>query len=207
MTTETLARRIRAKCIEIASLPVGCHIGGALSCVDLLAVLYGRLLREEPRTEVILSKGHAAAALYATLWKTGRLTTDPAASYGMTGSPLTGHPNTAVPGVSLATGSLGHGPSLGLGIALGKLLRGNAGEVVVIVGDGELQEGAAGKRFNSPVLVGSPTTRSSLMRTEGRTTVSSKTFPASPTSARGSRALVWRPTRSTAILTPRSGKP
>ncbi len=117
------------------------HIGGNLSCLDLLMYLHHRLLR--PKDVFVLSKGHAAGALYVTLWSTGRLSDTDLLSFHQDGTRLSGHPPPArIPEISFATGSLGHGLPLAAGVALGKRLRGETSRVVCLVSDGELNEGA-----------------------------------------------------------------
>ena len=92
------------------------HLGGNLSCIDILTVLFHAVLREDDR--FILSKGHSAGALYVALWSIGKLDDDALATFGCDDSLLTGHPcGQGVPGVLFPTGSLGHGPSLAAGLA------------------------------------------------------------------------------------------
>jgi len=124
----------------------GGHYGGSLSVIDLLLTLYRRQLRVAPavprhpgRDRLILSKGHAAIALYAVLRRLGYFT-DPLAGYGSFDSPLEGHPDmTRLPGVDFSTGSLGQGLSIGIGAALA--VRSTEQRVWVVLGDGECQEG------------------------------------------------------------------
>jgi transketolase len=124
----------------------GGHYGGSLSVLDILLTLYRRQLRADPRAprdpsrdRLILSKGHAALALYAVLRRVGYLDA-PLEEYARTGSPLEGHPDMGVhPGVDFSTGSLGQGLSVGAGMALA--LRGTGAHVWVVLGDGECQEG------------------------------------------------------------------
>lgn len=127
------ARRI---IIDIAASPTGCHLGGSMSVVDIL-VAANSYVAPYARGEVILSKGHAAAALYAVLQVRGVLGEGAAQTYGSAQSLLTGHPNHHVPGVRFPTGSLGHG----LAYALGWAMANPDQPAVAIVGDGELQEG------------------------------------------------------------------
>lgn len=94
------------------------------------------------RDRFVLSKGHAAVGLYATLAERGYLPVDELATYARPGSRLMGHPVRAVPGVEAATGSLGHGLALGCGFALGARLDGHDSRTFVLMGDGELQEGS-----------------------------------------------------------------
>lgn len=133
--------KIREEIIDIAATLTGCHIGGSLSITDLLNYsleLYGN----NPLNEVILSKGHAAAALYAALFTKGILKEKPSLSYGIKGSLLLGHPNNELPGIPYSTGSLGHGIGYGAGWALVQRLKQKEGIAVVLGGDGELQEGS-----------------------------------------------------------------
>jgi transketolase len=141
-----MKKRARELIIDMAATPTGCHVGGSLSVVDLLIAAYERY-GSDGASEIVLSKGHAAAALYAVLHLFGRLEQAPAESYGRAGSHLTGHPNPKVPGVRFSTGSLGHGVPLALGWALGQKLKGSAGVGLAIVGDGELQEGICWEAF------------------------------------------------------------
>lgn len=135
-----MATRLRRRIVVMASTPEGCHLGGSLSIVEILIALYDRVIGEDDRC--ILSKGHAAAALYAMLVERGLVGEEEIAGYAQHGSRLAGHPLRGFPGVDFATGSLGHGLSLGLGAALAKRIDGDRGRIFVILGDGELQEGA-----------------------------------------------------------------
>ncbi|GAB2331947.1 transketolase [Streptomyces griseoincarnatus] len=154
-----LAHRLRRDVVEMAAGLQGAHLGGSLSCVDVLAVLYGELLGE--RDSFVLSKGHAAPALYAALAATGRIDRAELARYAEPGSRLFGHPPRGLPGVEFPTGSLGHGLSLAAGVALAGQLTGASGRTYVLLGDGELQEGsvweaamfAASRRLTSLVAV------------------------------------------------------
>lgn len=127
--------------IDIAATEVGCHIGGSLSVIDLLLTSYF-LYGKDDRNQIILSKGHAAAALYSTLYVLDLIEDNPADSYGAKDSLFTGHPNYLLPHISFATGSLGHGPAYGAGWALSQQLKQESGLSIVISGDGELQEGS-----------------------------------------------------------------
>jgi transketolase len=125
------------------------HIGGPLSCADLLVNLYFDRLRVDParpdwpeRDRCILSKGHSSIALYAVLALRGFLPVEELATFDGPDSRLQGHPDmTALPGLDMSTGSLGQGLSPGVGMALGARLRGLPFHTWVILGDGELQEG------------------------------------------------------------------
>jgi transketolase len=125
------------------------HAGSCLSAADILAVLYTGVLCVRPgepawpeRDRFILSKGHAAAALYAALAHAGYFARDMLWDYCRNGSLLTGHASHAVPGVEMSTGSLGHGLSLGLGMALAARIDGSPARTFVLLSDGECDEGA-----------------------------------------------------------------
>lgn len=125
------------------------HAGPSLSMVEILALLYFRHLRYDPREphaewrdRMILSKGHGAPGLYATLAHAGVLPVDELLSLRRLGTRLQGHPNARdLPGVDASTGSLGQGISIALGLALGFRMDGRPNHVYCILGDGELQEG------------------------------------------------------------------
>ncbi|MGB3441005.1 MAG: transketolase [Actinophytocola sp.] len=143
------ALAVREHVLAIGAGGVGTHIGGALSAVDILVALYREVLRVRPaepdwpdRDHFILSKGHASAALYATLAECGFFPVEELATYGSADGRLMAHPTPAVPGVEFATGSLGHGLGLGAGLALAAKRAGSDKRVFVLVGDGELQEGS-----------------------------------------------------------------
>jgi transketolase len=131
------------------------HIGGDYSVTDILATLYGRVLRVDPtnpswddRDRFILSKGHAAVSFYSTLALSGFFPVSWLESFAGPLSPLNGHPNrTKVPGVETNTGPLGHGFPVALGCALGAQLQGSAHRTYVVMGDGELQEGSNWEAF------------------------------------------------------------
>jgi len=117
------------------------HIGGNLSALDLIMVLHHRVLT--PEDVFLLSKGHAAGALYVTLWSLGRLSDDDLCRFHGDDTHLSGHPAPGwLPEIPFATGSLGHGLPLANGIALGKALQGQPGRVFCLLSDGEMQEGS-----------------------------------------------------------------
>ncbi|TDV40959.1 transketolase [Actinophytocola oryzae] len=147
--TGKLAVEIRRLVIEMSGSPNGVHIGGSVSIADLLAVLYGEVLRQpagggapEGRDYLVLSKGQASAGLYAALAATGVIPEEECATYAEEGSRLAGHPMKTLPGVDFSTGSLGHGLALGLGVALAGRRFGHDNRAFVILGDGELAEGS-----------------------------------------------------------------
>ena len=126
------------------------HVGGDLSVTDILTSLFFRDLSIDPsapqrpdRDRLILSKGHCSVALYSTLAGCGFFPVDELSTFMAPMSPLNGHPNrTKVPGVETNTGPLGHGLPVGVGAALGARLTGLDYRVVVVTGDGEMQEGS-----------------------------------------------------------------
>jgi transketolase len=126
------------------------HIGGDLSVADILTALYFSVLEVDPadptapgRDRLILSKGHSAVALYTTLAACGYFEDAELETFMAPLSALNGHPSrTYVPGVETSTGPLGHGLPVAVGCALGSRLTGYGNRVVVVVGDGELQEGS-----------------------------------------------------------------
>jgi transketolase len=127
------------------------HVGGELSVMDILTVLYGAVLKVDPRRpddpardRLILSKGHAACALYVTLAKRGFFPLEELSTFMRPHSRLNGHPDrNKVPGVETNTGPLGHGLPVAVGSALAARLSGGPGwRTFVVTGDGELQEGS-----------------------------------------------------------------
>jgi transketolase len=146
---EDMARRIRVAVIRtVTRVKVG-HIGGPLSAADILAALYGRVLRIRPaepdwpdRARFILSKGHSALGQYAAMALAGYFPVDEMYSFNQKGSRLQGHPDmNKLPGIDISTGSLGMGLSAGLGFALGARHLGRDVLTYVLLGDGECQEG------------------------------------------------------------------
>lgn len=145
-----LARRIRIHALRMTSRGGSSHVGAAFSIADLLAVLYGGgLLRHDPakprwpgRDRFILSKGHAGAAVYATLAEVGFFPTAQLETHYQDGSVLSGHvSHKGIPGVELSTGSLGHGLGVGVGMAKALRLAGSASRAFVLLSDGECDEG------------------------------------------------------------------
>jgi transketolase len=143
---EDEARELRRDIVEALYKASGGHYGGCLSIIDLLLALYRRALRVSParprhpgRDRLILSKGHAALALYAVLRRLGFFD-ESLDLYADFSSVLEGHPDmVSVPGVDFSTGSLGQGLSVGIGMA--HALRNTQQHVWVVLGDGECQEG------------------------------------------------------------------
>lgn len=145
-----IAGRIRARNLEMICDAGAGHVGGDLSCADILAVLYFHILKVSPRRpddperdRFILSKGHCAGALYTTLSEAGFFPPEDLAGFMRSGSRLNGHPNrTETPGVETNTGPLGHGLPVAAGASIAAKMRGAAWRTFVLVGDGELQEGS-----------------------------------------------------------------
>ena len=150
----------RRMVIDMAATPTGCHLGGSLSVMDILIAALDRTATD-PDSEVVLSKGHAAAGLYAALYVTGILEEDPVPHYGGATHHFTGHPGPSVEGVRFPTGSLGHGAPYALGWALSRRLASTPGLGIAVLGDGELQEGlvwetcqvAAAQRVGNLIVV------------------------------------------------------
>ncbi|HUE11209.1 MAG TPA: transketolase [Steroidobacteraceae bacterium] len=117
------------------------HLGGNLSALDVMLTLHHRVMG--PADDFILSKGHSAGALYITLWSLGLLSDDDLGTFHADGTLLAGHP---VPGwsnrIPVATGSLGHGFPVALGMALARHLTGQSGHIYCLTSDGEWQEGS-----------------------------------------------------------------
>jgi transketolase len=146
---EDFARRIRAHALRMVFNARASHIGSCLSVADIIAVLYTRILRIDPsrpefpeRDRFILSKGHAAAILYAALAERGFFPVATLDSYCANGSFLTGHISHAVPGVEVSTGSLGHGLPIAVGMAIAAKAGGTSTRVYCVLSDGECDEGS-----------------------------------------------------------------
>jgi transketolase len=143
------ARKIRAHALRMVHRANASHIGSCLSMADILAVLYTRILQVDPldpknpdRDRFILSKGHAAAILYAALAERGFFPPAELDSYCASGSRLTGHVSHGVPGVEVSTGSLGHGLPIAVGMALAARADGRPAKVFCLLSDGECDEGS-----------------------------------------------------------------
>jgi transketolase len=142
------AREIRSLSLRAALAHGACHIGSSLSCADILAVLFAgdvmqRDCGERAGDRFVLSKGHAATALYAALAVRGDIDGEEmVARYTTDGSAYAGHAEHHVPGVEATTGSLGHGLSLALGMALSDRIDASDRRTFCLLGDGELGEGS-----------------------------------------------------------------
>jgi transketolase len=147
---ETVAAQIRCDLVRMIHIAKMGHPGGSLSAADVLAALYFRVMRIDPgrpdwpeRDRFILSKGHACPGWYATLIRRGYLGRECLGTLRCLDSLLQGHPDMIkTPGVEMTAGSLGHGLSAGLGMALAARLRKLDYRVWVMIGDGEMQEGS-----------------------------------------------------------------
>jgi len=146
---EETARRLRVEILKMLNQARSGHTGGSLSSIDVLTVLFFHQMRHDPsnpawdgRDRFVLSKGHAAPALYATLAEAGYFPHEDLKTLRRLGSHLQGHPDMRkTPGVEVCTGSLGQGFSQALGLAMAARLAGNDSRTYVLLGDGELQEG------------------------------------------------------------------
>lgn len=144
------AARVRADVLRMSHRAQTAHLASALSVVDILVCLYARILRIDParpddpaRDRCILSKGHAVSALYAVLARQGFFPVDWLDTYNQDGGRLPEQPSPGcLPGVELATGSLGHGLPVGVGLALAARMQARESRVFVVVSDGECQEGS-----------------------------------------------------------------
>src|SRR5574344_1667835 len=151
-------KRHRANVIKMVYNAQSGHIGGALSSVEILTVLYEKCMKVFPkwnksndfqkRDRFILSKGHASAVLYSVLSEVGFFDESELMTFRKFGSRLQGHPSCRLlPGLEVSTGSLGQGLSMGAGIGMALKLDKNPAQVFVLLGDGELQEGSCWEAF------------------------------------------------------------
>lgn len=149
MTYEQFAKQIRRETLRCMHSQGSGHVGGSLSIADLLSVLYTSHMKVDPRKpkmpdrdQLVLSKGHAGPALYATLALKGFFPMDWLDTLNKLGTRLPSHVNiNLTPGVDMTAGSLGQGLSCACGLALAQKAQGFDNYVYVITGDGELQEG------------------------------------------------------------------
>ncbi len=148
-STVVFARDIRLDILEMVHRARASHVGACFSIVDALAVLYGRVMRldlQDPawegRDRFILSKGHAAAAVYATLARIGVISREDLHTYGADGSLYMTHVSHKIRGVEFSSGSLGHGLPFGVGKALAAKRQSRTWRVFVMLSDGEMDEGS-----------------------------------------------------------------
>lgn len=150
MKSEQLAWLIKRHGIEMTHLSNGSHIGSILSVADVVAVLYNDVanitpetVKDENRDRIVLSKGHAGAAIYAALAEKGFFPIEELKTHYADGSRLSGHvSHKGIPGVEISTGSLGHGACMACGIALNAKLEKKDYFTYAITGDGECDEGS-----------------------------------------------------------------
>lgn len=149
LDTEILARNIRVNALKMVHRAKASHIASALSITDILAVLYGKVMRFNPndqndvtRDRFILSKGHACVAVYSTLAEVGFIPKEQLETYGDDFSWLMNHISHKVNGVEFSTGSLGHGLPFGVGKVVAAQARTQQWRTFVLLSDGEMDEGS-----------------------------------------------------------------
>ncbi|MEP3048385.1 MAG: transketolase [Hyphomicrobiales bacterium] len=148
--TEWLAAKVRRHVVDMTHRGKSSHVGSGLSICDIMAVLYGKVMQLDSsnptasdRDRFILSKGHAGAAVYATLAECGYFSTEQLKLHYQNGSVFSGHvSHKGVPGVELSTGSLGHGLNVGCGMALAAKKQCKSHHTYVLLSDGECDEGS-----------------------------------------------------------------
>jgi transketolase len=161
---EAIAREGRVQIIRMLAHAGSGHPGGSLSVIDILAAIYFNRLRYDPkrpgwedRDRFVLSKGHCVPAQYYCMAKAGFFPMERVITLRKLGSPLQGHPDRVMlPGIEAATGSLGQGLSVAMGMALGLKLAGKTARVYCVVGDGEIQEGQVWESLMSGPKLGAP---------------------------------------------------
>jgi transketolase len=161
---EAIAREGRVQIIRMLTHAGSGHPGGSLSVIDVLTVLFFNRMRYDParphwedRDRFILSKGHCVPAQYYCMARAGYFPMDRLITLRKLGSPLQGHPDRVVlPGIEAATGSLGQGLSVAMGMALGLKLGLRAARVYCVLGDGESQEGQVWESLMSGPKLGTP---------------------------------------------------
>lgn len=154
---EKLCKENRKNILKMVYNAQSGHIGGAMSSVELLTVLYHKCMHICPkwtksqdfnnRDRFVLSKGHASSILYSILAQLGYFPKEELLTFRLFGSRLQGHPVPICPGIDVATGSLGQGLSIACGMAMGLRLDKNPAKVFCLMGDGELQEGSVWEAF------------------------------------------------------------
>jgi len=147
---ELLAEKNRKRLVEVVYAAKAGHIGGDLSCLNVMTALYFNVMRNlnpanpkaADRDRFVLSKGHCVEALYVTLEAKGFLSSDVLDTLGKFGSVLSGHPTIEVPGIEVNSGALGHGLPIGVGMAIAAKMDQKAWRTFVMMGDGEQGEGS-----------------------------------------------------------------
>jgi len=141
MEYKALARKARARLLQMHYESGVGHIGGNLSVLDVLLVLHHEIMEE--KDVCVLSKGHAAGALYITLWAHGLINDDQLRTFHGDASKMAGHPAPRWhDGIPIATGSLGHGLPVAAGMALGRKMKNDPARVFCVMSDGEWEEGS-----------------------------------------------------------------
>ena len=167
MKTIKLAAKLRYTAVQMSHKSKAAHLASSLSCIDILTILYERILKINPRKKMnsrdrfILSKGHAAGALYATLAHKGFFSKNKLNTYANKGSLLEEHPNPKLKGIEAPTGSLGHGLPIACGMALSAKILNMKFRTFVLLGDGECNEGtvwesalfASAKNLNNLIAI------------------------------------------------------
>jgi transketolase len=161
---QSIARDCRVQIIRMLTHAGSGHPGGSLSVIDILTTLYFARMRYDPkrpdwsdRDRVVLSKGHCVPALYCCMAKAGYFPESQLITLRKLGSPLQGHPDRVMlPGIEAATGSLGQGLSMAMGMALGLRLDGRPSRVYCVLGDGETQEGQVWEAAMEAPKLGQP---------------------------------------------------
>ena len=163
-----LATKIRAHCLRMTHRGKSGHVGSMFSMADLLAVLYTKILRVDPkrpdwpeRDRFILSKGHGGGAVYATLAEKGFFPKEWLNTYYLDDGNLSGHISHHVPGVEFSTGSLGHGLPVAAGMALAAKYTGGKHRIFCLMSDGDCNEGstweaimfAAQHKFDNLIII------------------------------------------------------
>lgn len=159
-----IARECRVQILRMLTHAGSGHPGGSLSVIDILTTLYFNRMRYDPRRpdwedrdRLVLSKGHCVPAQYCCMAKAGFFPESRLITLRKLGSPLQGHPDRVMlPGIEAATGSLGQGLSISVGMALGLKLAGKRARVYCVVGDGEIQEGQVWEAAMSAPRLGAP---------------------------------------------------
>ena len=161
---QQIARECRVQILRMLTHAGSGHPGGSLSVMDILVTLYFNRMRYDParptwedRDRLVLSKGHCVPAQYCCMAKAGFFPESQLITLRKLGSPLQGHPDrVALPGIEAATGSLGQGLSIAVGMALGLKIAAKTARVYCIVGDGEIQEGQVWEAAMSAPKLGQP---------------------------------------------------
>lgn len=146
---ELQSEESRRRLVEVVYKAKAGHVGGGLSCLNVLTVLYfntmnvdARFPKAVMRDRFVMSKGHCVEALYVTLEAKGFISKDVLDSLGKFGSVLSGHPTIEVSGIEVNSGALGHGLSVGVGMAIAAKMNGQYYKTFVLMGDGEQGEGS-----------------------------------------------------------------